>query len=68
LNPEIRLKGIMSYYKSFNQSNVKYSFEIPFTRQELASFTGLRVETVIRAFKKMELEEVVKIVNRKIYY
>ncbi|MGK6344446.1 Crp/Fnr family transcriptional regulator, partial [Chryseobacterium sp. DT-3] len=25
LNPEIRLKGIMSYYKSFNQSNVKYS-------------------------------------------
>lgn len=68
LNPEIRLKGVMSYYKSFNHSDKKYSFEIPFTRQELAAFTGLRVETVIRAVKKMELQKVVKIENRKIYY
>jgi CRP-like cAMP-binding protein len=68
LNPEIRLKGIMSYYKSFNHSDKIYSFEIPFTRQELASFTGLRVETVIRAFKKMEVDKIVRIENRKIYY
>jgi len=68
LNPETRLKGVMSYYKSFSQGNTKYSFEIPFTRQELASFTGLRVETVIRSLKKMELQKIVKIENRKIYY
>lgn len=68
LNPETRLKGIMGYYKSFNKSDKKFSFEVPFTRQELASFTGLRVETVIRAFKKMEINQIIKIENRKIYY
>lgn len=68
LNPEVRLKGVISYYKSFNQSNKEYSFEIPFTRQELASLTGLRVETVIRTFKKMEINKIIKIENRKIYY
>lgn len=68
LNPETRLKGIIGYYKSFSQNTTKFSFEVPFTRQELASFTGLRVETVIRAFKKMEINQIIKIENRKIYY
>ncbi len=68
LNPEARIKGIMNYYKSFSQSDRKYSFEIPFTRTELAAFTGLRVETVIRTCKKMESQKMIKIENRKIYY
>lgn len=68
LNPEARIKGVMNYYKNFSQNDNKYSFEIPFTRTELAAFTGLRVETVIRACKKMALEKIIKIEDRKIYY
>lgn len=68
LNPEARIKGIMNYYKSFSQNDKKYSFEIPFTRTELAAFTSLRVETVIRACKKMESQKIIKVENRKIYY
>lgn len=40
LNQEARIKGIMNYYKNFSQNDNKYSFEIPFTRTELAAFTG----------------------------
>jgi CRP-like cAMP-binding protein len=41
---------------------------IPFTRQEIANFTGLRVETVIRALSKMSKCKKVDIINHKIYY
>lgn len=41
---------------------------IPFTRQEIANFTGLRVETVIRTIKRMEEAAIVEIKNRKIYF
>jgi CRP-like cAMP-binding protein len=41
---------------------------IAFTRQEIANFTGLRVETVIRTLKKMEEENKVTIDHRKLYY
>ncbi|CEJ70153.1 Crp/Fnr family transcriptional regulator [Chryseobacterium oranimense] len=67
-NPEERLKGVMSYLKSFHSSSDIFSFEIPLTRQQLASLTGLRVETVIRTIKNMEKENVLKIKNRKILY
>ena len=36
---------------------------VPFTRQEIANFTGLRVETVIRAFSKMKEEKKIDIIN-----
>ena len=41
---------------------------VPFTRQEIANFTGLRVETVIRALGKMHVEKKIEIKNHKIYY
>lgn len=41
---------------------------IPYTRQEIANFTGLRVETVIRALSKMQKEKKIEIINHKIYY
>lgn len=41
---------------------------VPFTRQEIANFTGLRVETVIRALSKMNAENKIEIKNHKIYY
>lgn len=41
-------------------------FILPYTRQQLADSLGLRVETVIRAVKKLEEEGQIQIVKRKI--
>jgi len=63
-----RLKELMDMMKEAQEKKDKFSFEIPHTRQQLASLTGLCVETAIRAIKKMEKNEILKIENRKIYY
>ena len=68
LHPNVRLKGVFDYHKSFFSDDSKYSFEIPLTRQQLASLTGLRVETVIRTIKKLESQKELKIVQGKILY
>lgn len=68
LNAEVRIKGVMDYHKSFFADQSPFSFEIPLTRQQLASITGLRVETVIRTIKNLEKQNVVKIKNGKILY
>jgi len=68
LDPEVRLIGVLNYLKSFNEDKTPHSFEILLTRQELASLTGLRVETVIRTVKKMEGKNILKIENRRIRF
>jgi len=67
-NPVGKLKLLMDYLKSYHEDKTLYSFQIPLTRQQLASLTGLRVETVIRTIKQMEKDQTVKIEKRKIYY
>lgn len=66
-NPVQRLKGILNYLKSFHDEGCG-SFQVSFTRQELANLVGLRVETVIRTLKKMEKEGSIRLENRKIFY
>ncbi|MFC4162746.1 Crp/Fnr family transcriptional regulator [Epilithonimonas zeae] len=68
LHPDVRLLGVFDYHKSFSSDTDRYSYEIPLTRQQLASLTGLRVETTIRTIKVLEKQNVVKIVQGKIYY
>lgn len=67
-NPSTRLKGLMDYLKSFQDDESPYSFMIPLTRQQMASLTGLCVETAIRTIKHMEKDKILKIENRKILY
>ncbi|WP_449398148.1 Crp/Fnr family transcriptional regulator [Chryseobacterium wanjuense] len=67
-NPAVRLTGLMDYLKSFQNDERLYSFMIPLTRQQMASLTGLCVETTIRIIKVMERNKVVRIKNRKILY
>ncbi|QIY90096.1 Crp/Fnr family transcriptional regulator [Chryseobacterium gallinarum] len=67
-SPSKRLKGLMDYLKSFQKDERPYSFMIPLTRQQMASLTGLCVETAIRTIKHMERNKIVKIENRKILY
>ena len=68
LLPEVRILGTLNYFKSDSSKRQRYSFEINLTRKQLASITGLRIETVIRTIKKMESEKIVKLENSKIFY
>ncbi len=66
-NPEHRIVAFLDKYKE--DENVQHTkIMVPFTRQEIADFTGLRVETVIRTTKKLQENKVVDIKNHKIYY
>src|SRR5690606_10426083 len=60
---DFRIKAFLDSYKKSNEKEI-----IPFTRQEIANFTGLRVETVIRTIKNMAKKKQIEILNHKIYY
>lgn len=60
---DFRIKAFLDSYKKSNEKEL-----IPFTRQEIANFTGLRVETVIRTISSMAKKNQIEIVNHKIYY
>lgn len=65
--PEFR---IIAFLNSFKKKSGKSGEKIliPYTRQEIANYTGLRVETVIRVFTQMNKDNKVAIINHKIYY
>lgn len=65
--PEFRITSFLNTYKR-KTGNYSEKIIIPFTRQEIANYTGLRVETVIRVFSQMNKNNKVAIVNHKIYY
>jgi len=67
-NPMQRLQGLLDYLKSYHDEDCSQCFHIAFTRQQIANLTGLRVETVIRALKKMEKEGMLTLKDRKILY
>ncbi|MBW7674179.1 Crp/Fnr family transcriptional regulator [Chryseobacterium chendengshani] len=67
-NASERLKEIIELMKKEQDNQAPYSFEVPITRQQLASLTGLCIETTIRTIKKMEREKILRIHNRKILY
>ncbi|GEN66130.1 MULTISPECIES: Crp/Fnr family transcriptional regulator [Chryseobacterium] len=68
IDPQAKIKALMDYYKEYHCRKDKDRYRIPLTRQQIANLTGLRVETVIRAVKKMEKDKLVDIKDRQIYY
>ena len=66
--PLEKIKKVLDSFKTYNKHTQPYSYQVPFTRQQLAALAGLSAETVIRAVKKMEKEKTVKIENGKIFY
>lgn len=60
-----RVLTMLSYLKE--NSAVKTAYEVTITRQEISELTGLRVETVIRAIKKLEKSNKLSIKGRKIF-
>lgn len=67
-SPLFKIKALLDYLKNNQENREPFSFQIPFTRQELANLTGLCVETTIRAVKTMEKKHLLKIRHRKILY
>jgi CRP-like cAMP-binding protein len=67
-NAAARLKEILNLMKETKDNTEKFSMEITYTRQQLASMSGLTLETTIRILKKMEQENMLKTEGRKMYY
>lgn len=68
-DPEHRLLTIIRYFKSkISKHPTREKVIVPFTRQQLADMTGLRVETVIRTVKKMEKEGKLVLEGHKIRF
>lgn len=63
--PEEKIICFLNNHRESENSNMQL---VPFTRQQIADFTGLRVETVIRTLSRMSRENKVKIVDHKLYY
>lgn len=65
-NPEDRILQQLHDFKKEHACEKERTM-INFTRKEISQMTGLRIETVIRAVKKMEKEGKLEIVNGKIF-
>ncbi|MFB9056545.1 Crp/Fnr family transcriptional regulator [Mariniflexile ostreae] len=63
--PEHRILTLLNHLKETAKSNTLY--EVNLTRQQISDLTGLRVETVIRAIKKLEGLKKLSIKERKVY-
>lgn len=67
--PEHRIMSLLKYFKTKNiKPGLSGKIIVPYTRQQLADMSGLRVETVIRAVKKMEKEGKLALDGHKIKY
>ncbi|MFP3681814.1 helix-turn-helix domain-containing protein, partial [Pseudomonas sp. SIMBA_041] len=62
-----QLITVLDHLKDDYDINEPFSYRVPYTRKELSSLTGLRIETVIRILKKLQKEQVVKIIRGRVY-
>ena len=68
-DPDHRIYSLLKYYKSKNtKPGESQKIRIPYTRQQIADMSGLRVETVIRTVKKMEKEGKLFLEGHKIVF
>jgi len=58
---------LLKYIRDNTRIENKSNFCVPFTRQQLADMTGLRVETVIRTVKQLQKEGKLEIKEHKIF-
>lgn len=66
--PEYRIRYFLDHLKRQQQFPSAQKMYVPYTRQEIADFTGLRVETVIRAISLMNKQKKLEIIDHKLYY
>lgn len=66
-DPEHQIMMLINYHKLHHKLNGNAPHRIDLTRQQIADMTGLRVETVIRAIKKLEHTGQLTIDKGKVY-
>ncbi len=66
-DPEHRILSFFEFVRSEMPPQAG-KIKIPYTRQEIANFTGLRVETIIRALLKMHKDKKIAIIDHKVYF
>ena len=68
-HPDHRILSLLKYYKAKKVGKGEAaSVRIPYTRQQIADMSGLRVETVIRTVKKLEKEGKLVLEGHKIVF
>jgi CRP-like cAMP-binding protein len=65
---EHRLATLIEYLRGTDPAGTTHAYRVPFTRQQLADMTGLRVETVVRTIKAMEQRGALEIEDGKIVW
>jgi CRP-like cAMP-binding protein len=65
---EHRLATLIEHFRRESGVGESETYRVPFTRQQLADMTGLRVETVIRCIKSMEASGALAIEEGKIIW
>jgi CRP-like cAMP-binding protein len=65
--PEHRVLSIFKILKDTYCAPGSENCKVELSRQQIADMTGLRVETVIRTIRKLQVKEVIKIQKGKIY-
>lgn len=58
---EHRLTTLIDYFRKSDGRQLREEYAVPFTRQQLADMTGLRIETVIRCVKAMERKKALRL-------
>lgn len=66
-NPENIISTLLNYFKEHKQNICTKCNKLKLTRQQIADMTGLRVETVIRTMKNMELKGQLQITKGKVF-
>ena len=65
--PDHVIMTLLKYLRDNSDQKDKTHFNIPYTRQQIADMTGLRVETVIRTVKKLQQDGKLEIKQHKIF-
>jgi CRP-like cAMP-binding protein len=65
--PDHVIMTLLKYLRDNSAEKENSQFYVPFTRQQIADMTGLRVETVIRTVKKLQKDGKLEIRQHKIY-
>ena len=65
--PDHIIMTFLKYVRDNSGQKANGQFFIPYTRQQIADMTGLRVETVIRTVKQLSKERRLEIKDHKIY-
>jgi CRP/FNR family transcriptional regulator, cyclic AMP receptor protein len=66
-NPEHSISTLLSYFKQTKKNICTKCNQVKLTRQQIANMTGLRVETVIRTIRTLQLKGQLHIEKGKVY-